>query len=345
MAEIRNTRLRRRRRRCHRRCRRNCTFYHRFTTVSRVLFFSLACVLLVTAVTVTVTASKTVMPESGSENIISFEGNLKEEHVEVGEVGVVEDNDDDIDIDLLEVEIVKEAIEAGRGHRDEIGVRDQWESSEHLNEGSKFDSRKPISKDVKRLLQLYRLECKNCDHREALRKVNKFVRETKRITKLEEQRRNKNDRWTHRFFVTSIVIGLSFAYVYRTKISSIIDKISSELGSEGGGGDNDLSGFTEAQRLEIMRLRRQHTANAAIKRQQQETAAAIAPTWFENEKKEIWTPKQEKQFLKALKEYSGIPKKERYKLISDKVDNKSRIECLTHHRMQELIKKEQQEQQ
>merc|ERR1712238_96337 len=228
---------------------------------------------------------------------------------------------DDIDIDLLEVEIVKEAIEAGRGHRDEIGVRDQWESSEHLNEGSKFDSRKPISKDVKRLLQLYRLECKNCDHREALRKVNKFVRETKRITKLEEQRRNKNDRWTHRFLVTSIVIGLSFAYVYRTKISSIIDKISSELGSEGGGGDNDLSGFTEAQRLEIMRLRRQHTANAAIKRQQQETTAAIAPTWFENEKKEIWTPK-----------------KERYKLISDKVDNKSRIECLTHHRMQELIK-------
>lgn len=337
MAEVGNTRLRRR---CHRHCRRNCTSY-------QLLFVSLACLLLVTAVTVTVTvtASETVIPESGSENIISIEGKVEEEQVEVGEVGVrvgvLEDDNDDEDIDLLEDEIVKEAIEVGRGHRDEIGVRDQWESSDHLREGSKFDSRKrPISNDVKRLLQLYRLECKNCDHREAVHKVNQYVRETKRITKLEEQRREQHDRWTRRIFVTSIVIGLSFAYFYRKKLLSIIDNISSEIG---GGGDNDLSGFTEAQRLEIMRLRRQHTANAALMRQQQETAAAIAPTWFENEKKEIWTLKQEKQFQKAAKEYSGIPKKERYKLISDKVDNKSRIECLTHHRMQELIKKQQQQ--
>ena len=65
---------------------------------------------------------------------------------------------------------------------------------------------------------------------------------------------------------------------------------------------------------------------------------------LQNEQKEVWTPKQEKQFQKALREFSGVPKKERYKLIAEKVQGKSRIECLTHHRMQELLAKRQQKQ-
>ncbi|OEU07423.1 hypothetical protein FRACYDRAFT_251228 [Fragilariopsis cylindrus CCMP1102] len=259
--------------------------------------------------------------------------------------------------ELLADEIAKETIEAGRGHRDERGVRDQWESDEHLTSESisKFDTRKgrPISNDVKRLLKQYRLECNDCDHNEAVQKVNNYVRETKRLTKLEKERKEKYDRWSYRIFTSIIIIGLSLAYIYQKEILTTLlgndyeTRIRRMVTSGGnGGGGSDLSGFTETQRTEIMRLRRQHASDAATKRQQQEASTAVQPpTWLDNEKKEIWTSKQEKQFQKACREYSGVPKKERYKLIAEKVDDKSRIECLTHHRMIELLEKQQQQQQ
>jgi hypothetical protein len=253
--------------------------------------------------------------------------------------------------ELLADEIAKETIEAGRGHRDERGVRDQWESDEHLTSESisKFDTRKgrPISNDVKRLLKQYRLECNDCDHNEAVQKVNNYVRETKRLTKLEKEQKKKHDIWSHRIFTAIIIIGVSLSYIYQKEILTTllgndyetrIRRMVTSGGNENGG--SDLSGFTETQRTEIMRLRRQHASDAATKRQQQEASTAVQPTWLENEKKEIWTSKQEKQFQKAFREYSGVPKKERYKLIAEKVDDKSRIECLTHHRMIELLEKQ-----
>ena len=260
--------------------------------------------------------------------------------------------------ELLADEIAKETIEAGRGHRDERGVRDQWESDEHLTSESisRFDTRKgrPISNDVKRLLKQYRLDCIDCDHNDAVQKVNKYVRETKRLTKLEKEQKEKYDIWSHRIFTAIIMIGLSLSYIYQKEIlttllgddyeTRIRRMVTSGIGG-GGNGNGDLSGFTEVQRTEIMRLRRQHASDAATKRQRLETNTAVQPTWLDNEKKEIWTPKQEKQFQKAYREYSGVPKKERYKLIAEKVDDKSRIECLTHHRMIELLEKQQQQQQ
>ena len=206
---------------------------------------------------------------------------------------------------------------------------------------------------MKRLLKQYRLDCIDCDHNEAVQKVNNYVRETKRLTKLEKERQEKYDIWSHRIFTAIIIIGLSLSYIYQKEIlttllgddyeTRIRRMVTSGIGG-GGNGNGDLSGFTEVQRTEIMRLRRQHASDAATKRQQLETNTAVQPTWLDNEKKEIWTPKQEKQFQKALREFSGVPKKERYKLIAEKVDDKSRIECLTHHRMIELLEKQQQQQ-
>jgi hypothetical protein len=300
--------------------------------------------------------AKEVIPESAT-TATNFESqnSIVEEEAETSDADA--DADELLAEELLADEIAKETIEAGRGHRDERGVRDQWESDEHLTSESisKFDTKKgrPISNEVKRLLKQYRLgECNGCDHNDAVKKVNRYVRETKRITKLENERKEKHDTWAHRIFTSLVVIGLSLSYIYRKVLLTTLlgDDYETRIrrittgGGGGNGGGNDLSGFTETQRTEIMRLRRQHASDAATKRQQHADAVNVQPTWLENEKKEIWTTKQEKQFQKAFNEFSGIQsKKEKYKLISDKVDGKSRIECMTHHRMKELLLEKQQQ--
>jgi len=229
-----------------------------------------------------------------------------------------------------EDELVKETIAAGRGDRDDQGVRDQWESDEHLN--SSFDSRKPISPEVSRLLDAYRLTCEGCDHSQAVKKVNAYVKETKRIAREEKEAQERRDALARKLFFALVVIVLSTAYLYREQLGLEF------LLNNGKTATNET--MSEAQMANIRRLRRQQVADAASKRQQSQEA----PSWLENEKKEIWTPKQEKQFQKALREFSGVPKKERYKLIAEKVNGKSRIECLTHHRMQELLAKRDEQQ-
>ena len=235
-----------------------------------------------------------------------------------------------------EDELVKETIAAGRGDRDERGVRDQWESDEHLGKESTFDSRRPVSDEVKRLLKAYRLTCEGCDHNQAVRKVNNYIQEAKRIAKEEQEARERRDAIARTLFGLFVVAVLSAAYIYQKELG--LDVLLTNGKTKASG--DEFSGFTEAQKANIMRLRRQHAADAATKRQQEQEN----PTWLQNEQKEVWTPKQEKQFQKALREFSGVPKKERYKLIAEKVQGKSRIECLTHHRMQELLAKRQQEQ-
>jgi hypothetical protein len=105
------------------------------------------------------------------------------------------------------------------------------------------------------------------------------------------------------------------------------------LGSSG-------SSLDDKKRSEIEQLRQRHQiASAAVQRQ------AAAPTWRDNEENEIWKTKQEKQFQKALREFGGVGKKERYVLIAAEVDGKSRIECLTHHRLQQFREEQQQKDQ
>uniref|UniRef100_A0A7S4EKJ9 Myb-like domain-containing protein n=1 Tax=Pseudo-nitzschia australis TaxID=44445 RepID=A0A7S4EKJ9_9STRA len=245
--------------------------------------------------------------------------------------------------------LVQETIKAGRGDREEQGVRDQWVSDEHLND--RFDSRKPISMEVRRLLKAYRLECKGCDHQKAVRTVNAYVQETKRLGKLEQQQqleRDQKDARTRRMFGALVVVLLSCAYFYKEQLSESLGQLSEQLGLDTTRftttTTSDFDGFSKAQRTELMRMRQQQAATQRLQQQQQQQQQ-VNPTWLDNEKKEVWTPKQEKQFQTALKEFFGVPKKERYRLIAEKVQGKSRIECLTHHRMQELLLKREQYQQ
>lgn len=231
-----------------------------------------------------------------------------------------------------EDELVKETIAAGRGDRDERGVRDQWLSDEHI--GTAFDSRRPISPEVSRLLEAYRLTCEGCDHNQAVKKVNAYIQETKRIAREEQETRERRDAMARKLFGSLVVILLAAAYLYREQLGLEF------LLNNGKTTTTTNEGMSEAQMANIRRLRRQQAADAASKRK----LSQEAPSWLENEKKEVWTPKQEKQFQKALREFSAIPKKERYKLIAEKVNGKSRIECLTHHRMQELVAKRQDQQ-
>jgi hypothetical protein len=222
----------------------------------------------------------------------------------------------------LEDQAVKEAINAGRGHRDEVGKRDQWKSEEHLGAASKFDSRRPISPDVKRLLKMYRLECSGCDHSEAVALVNESIR----TTKLEAQQQARKEWWISQgLLLAGLVVcaGIVSFVVHQEKTS-------------------ESSGFLldDNKRSEIQQLRhRQQAADAAVQRND------AAPTWRDNEQMEIWTTKQEKSFQKALREFGGVAKKERYILIAAKVDGKSRIECLTHHRLQQFREQQQQKDQ
>ena len=237
--------------------------------------------------------------------------------------------------DLDEDEVVKEAINAGRGHRDDEGTRDQWNSKEHLGEDSKFDSRRPISPDAKRLLKTYRLEhqCSGCDHSEAVSLINDYVRTTKLEAQQHEQARRKN-WWIDRGLILAALVMC--AGIVRFLVLQGKTKTSGSLGSL----LNDKKG-SEIQQLRL--AARQQITNAAVQRNGNGNAAA--PTWRDNEEKEIWTLKQETQFQKALRVFGGVAKKERYVLIADKVDGKSRIECLTHHRLQQFREQQQQKDQ
>ena len=229
---------------------------------------------------------------------------------------------DEIDED----ELLRETIEAGRGHRDEVGERDQWSSKDHLREASKFNTREgqPISAKIKSLLQTYRLECDGCNQAEAVAKINAFVLETKQHA----EQRARNKAWLeHSVKLVTVMALAAAAFLYNAKL-----KESGRVGTSlGGGGD--------PRRVEIEEQRRR----AAKKEEEVQKALLIAkeaPSWRENEEKEVWTAKQEKQFAKALISFGGVPAKGRYHLVADKVDGKTRQECLMHHKLQQLIAKE-----
>jgi len=232
------------------------------------------------------------------------------------------------DPDDLEVQVLQETLAAGRGHRDKQGVRDQWDSKAHLNE--KFDVyKKPISQKVRTLLKSYRLDCKGCDEQEAVAKINAFVKETKQ--QAEQQARRQ--LWLERAaaLATILILG-GTAYLYANGMLESVGKNGFSLGSGGA------SGMASGRRLEIEEQRRR----AAKRKEEATLQVKEPPNWRENEEMEVWTPKQEKQFAKALVAFGGVPPKGRYTLIADKVDGKTRQECLMHHKLLQLIEKEEQ---
>jgi len=220
-------------------------------------------------------------------------------------------DNDSISIDAFEDEIVREAIEAGRGHRDSPGTRDQWDSQEeHIGQRSSYDiHHRPPSPKVERLLNLYRLACDDCSHDEATSKINAYVVRTKEeVRQLEKKEKKK--WWNIMGMVVGAVVTLAFT-VWSTLQS-------------------------ETARRVVVPVSPIPPAPVTVVQQ----PLRAPPTWIDNEKKEIWSDKQEKQFKKALREFGGVNKKERYVLIAAQVLGKSRIECLTHHRIQQLMDKE-----
>ena len=239
--------------------------------------------------------------------------------------------------------LVRETIEAGRGHRDEVGVRDQWSSREHLGESSKFDTRRPgqqrkqpeLSSKIQGLLQTYHLDCDGCSQAEAVAKINAFVLETKQHA----NQQVRNQIWLERtkgFIVTILALAVAAFLYHITKMNGSNNNITSS-GHSLGGGRVDQS----KRRLEIEAQRRRAAEKEEETQKILEASKRGAPTWRENEEKEVWTPNQEKPFAKALISFGGVPAKGRYHLIADKVDGKTRQECLMHHKLLQLVAKEQ----
>ena len=251
---------------------------------------------------------------------------------------------DTISIDLntdndneLEDEVMHETIATGRGDRDEVGEREEWSSSDHLRESSRFDTRKgkPISSRIKRKLQYFRLECNGCDHGEAVAKINAFILDAKRQAEVQAQRQSLLA------VVVQVVVGVALCvlgYFFYIDSSTNNKKGSSTYNTLGGGG----SGSDDNKRRLQIEDQRQR---AAARQEQQEKKAvsqrANAPTWVDIEMREDWTHKQEKQFTNAVRMYGGMAPKARYRLIADNVDDKTKQECLMHHKLQQLIAKEQ----
>lgn len=227
------------------------------------------------------------------------------------------------DSDEEDIAVLKETIADGRGDRDDAGVRDQWSSSDHIR--VQYDTRKQPTEKILKLLRTYRLECNGCDHDEAVQKINAFVLETKRAAAQQAQRQ----LWLERvaWWVTVIAIFGGIGFWHHSTTNNGFTTVSSN------------GGMGQARRVEIEEQRRR----AAAKRKEEEKALLkeVPPSWIEQEQSEIWTNKQEKQFEKALKSFGGVPPKARYTLIAERVDGKSRQECLMHHKLLQLIAKEQ----
>lgn len=253
-----------------------------------------------------------------------------------------DENADEVEVEMdLEEEVLHEIIADGRGERDNVGVRDQWSSTEHLRESSKVDVRKgkPISAKVKGLLRDYRLECDGCDHEEAVVRINAFVLDTKRHAEQQTQ----HQTWLERaaMFVSVVALGTG-VFLFSSGMMGSTKWNNMNIGSAAGGGGSSLvdrqrrGEIAEERRRVAMKEEESAVNNADAKRR-----TDTAPSWFDNEETEVWTPKQEKQFAKALVAFGGIPPKERYPLIAAKVDDKTKQECLMHHKLQQFIAKEQ----
>jgi len=204
--------------------------------------------------------------------------------------------------DDAEEEALREVINSGRGSRDSVGVRDQWDSIHK----EKYDSRRLPNSKALRLLRRYGLECKGCNASEATEKINDFVRKMRREEDIK--------KWLQR--ASLVVLSCIVFLVY--KLSA--------------GTTGRVSDFDRMAREIEDRQRRFQENDREVKR---------APSWREVEEKEVWTAQQEKRFEKALAALGGIAGRERYAFIADRVRDKTKLECLMHHKLLQARAKDQ----
>ena len=221
----------------------------------------------------------------------------------------------------LENAAFQETIRQSRGDRESQGVRDQWESRDGI--GRKEDLRRKMTKKTRRRLEDHGLDCKGCTNAEAIDVINDFVRREQKRIKSEEyyaDRRRKIMGFVVPFGGLVLLLGIGFLVLQAS--AAAVDrprKVDDEI------------------REAIRQTQFYAEAMAAAKA---ESLSKPAPTWRDNEEMEEWTPRQEKQFQRALGPLMGLPPKERWRLVAEKVEGKDHRECAAHYKLQQILGRE-----
>ena len=221
----------------------------------------------------------------------------------------------------LENAAFQETIRQSRGDREAQGVRDQWESRDGI--GRKEDLRRKMTKKTRRRLEDHGLDCKGCTNAEAIDVINDFVRREQKRIKSEEyyaDRRRKIMGFVVPFGGLVLLLGIGFLVLQAS--AAAVDrprKVDDEI------------------REAIRQTQFYAEAMAAAKA---ESLSKPAPSWRDNEELEEWTARQEKQFRKALGPLLGLPPKERWRLVAEKVEGKDHKECASHYKLQQILEKE-----
>ena len=221
----------------------------------------------------------------------------------------------------LENAAFQETIRQSRGDRESQGVRDQWESRDGI--GRKEDLRRKMTKKTRRRLEDHGLDCKGCTNAEAIDVINDFVRREQKRIKSEEyyaDRRRKIMGFLVPFGGLVVLLGIGFLVLQAS--AAAVDrprKVDDEI------------------REAIRQTQFYAEAMAAAKA---ESLSKPAPSWRDNEELEEWTPRQEKQFRKALGPLMGLPPKERWRLVAEKVEGKNHKECAAHYKLQQILERE-----
>ena len=221
----------------------------------------------------------------------------------------------------LENAAFQETIRQSRGDRESQGVRDQWESRDGV--GRKEDLRRKMTKKTRRRLEDHGLDCKGCTNAEAIDVINDFVRREQKRIKSEEyyaERRRKIMGFVVPFGGLVVLLMIGFLVLQGT--AAAVDrprKVDDEI--------------REA-------IRQTQFYAEAMKTAKAESLSKPAPSWRDNEELEEWTPRQEKQFQKALGPLQGLPPKERWRLVAEKVEGKNHKECASHYKLQQILERE-----
>ena len=224
-------------------------------------------------------------------------------------------------LEELENAAFQETIRQSRGERESQGVRDQWESKDGI--GRKEDLRRKMTKKTRRRLEDHGLDCKGCTNAEAIDVINDFVRREQKRIKSEEYYADRRKKIMG-FLVPfgSLVLLLMIGFLVLQASAAAVDrprKVDDEI--------------REA-------IRQTQFYAEALKTAKAESLSKPAPTWRDNEELEEWTPRQEKQFRKALGPLLGLPPKERWRLVAEKVEGKDHKECASHYKLQQILEKE-----
>ena len=222
-------------------------------------------------------------------------------------------------IDELEQAAFQETVRQSRGGREEQGVRDQW--VEGTGVGRKEDLQRKMTKKTSQRLMDHGLECRGCTNAEAIEVINDFVRREQRRIQNEEhyaERRRKFMSFFVPFTGSLLLLGISFLVLQGTA-AAVDNKGARKVDDEIRDAIRKTQFYAEAMKA---------AKGEALK---------PAPTWRDNEELEEWSPRQEKQFQKALGPLMGLPPKERWRLVAEKVEDKTFKECAAHYKLQQIL--------